>query len=305
MKKIFLWVLALVCLVAVSCLHKPGNDPGNGGEPAPQENKTVLKILAIGNSFTDDATEYIPPLLEAAKLPNVVIARAVSSGSSLSDHESNYRYNTAAYKFTVRDGKKWKTISESSTLSMAVKSDQWDIVVLQQVSQHSGQYNTYQPFLDELLGMIRSDCTNKSRSFAWQMTWAYGSNSTHSGFAYYNNSQQQMYSDIVQATKEMSQATGISLIIPSGTAIRNLRHSTLNNPPADLTRDGYHIDYGAGRYTLACTWFQALVTPKTGVGVTGNGFRVVNLGERPVTEENYSICQSAAVQACANKYPEN
>jgi hypothetical protein len=133
------------------------------------------------------------------------------------------------------------------------------------------------------------------------MTWAYGSASTHAGFANYDRNRDTMYFRIADAVKTMIADTGIDIIIPSATAIRNLRSTSVNNPPLDLTRDGYHIDLGAGRYTLACTWFQALIAPCLGTTVVGNPFKTDN-GNVPVTGDNILLCQKAAQYACIKRF---
>jgi hypothetical protein len=47
----------------------------------------------------------------------------------------------------------------------------------------------------------------------------------------------------------------ISGLIPSGTAIQNLRSSYVGDT---VTRDGYHLSYAHGRYTAALTWYAYL-----------------------------------------------
>ena len=133
------------------------------------------------------------------------------------------------------------------------------------------------------------------------MTWAYGRESNHGGFANYDRDQAKMYNAIVDATKKMVTETGIDIVIPSATAIENTRATEVNNPPLDLTRDGFHIDLGAGRYVLACTWFQSLIAPCFNTTVSGNTFRIAQ-GNVPVTDENFKICQDAAKYACSQRF---
>jgi hypothetical protein len=99
----------------------------------------------------------------------------------------------------------------------------------------------------------------------------------------------------------MSANTGIDIIIPSATAVQNIRNTALNNPPLDFTRDGYHIDFGAGRYLLACTWFQTLVAPCFNTTVSGNSFRI-EAGNIPVTGNNSELLQKAARYACSKRF---
>lgn len=110
-------------------------------------------------------------------------------------------------------------------------------------------------------------------------TWAYAGNSTHSGFKNYNSSQMKMYTDIVDAVKEAAGLVGIKKIIPSGTAIQNARTTFIGD---HMNRDGYHLDLKTGRYTAACTWFEAL----TGQNVIGAPYspKGMNYDEKEVAQ---------------------
>ena len=75
------------------------------------------------------------------------------------------------------------------------------------------------------------------------------------GFKNYDQNQMKMYTSIVNAVKKAANLVGIKKIIPSGTAIQNARTSFIGD---HMNRDGYHLDLTIGRYTAACTWFEAL-----------------------------------------------
>lgn len=68
-----------------------------------QETKS-LKILAIGNSFTDDGTAYLPSLIQKAGIPNVTIAKMVVGGTSLQFHYTHAVKNDTVYAFSVSTG---------------------------------------------------------------------------------------------------------------------------------------------------------------------------------------------------------
>ena len=65
--------------------------------PIPQQPDT-LRILGIGNSFTDDGMMYLPELLEAAGIRNVVLGRLYIAGCSLERHCREYAGNAPAYR---------------------------------------------------------------------------------------------------------------------------------------------------------------------------------------------------------------
>jgi hypothetical protein len=270
--------------------------------PLPQ-NPASLKILGIGNSFTEDGMQYLPDLLENAGIENVTLGKLVLGGCSLERHYRLYTSGDSAYKYlkSYPDKNVWEKVKERCTFREAVADENWDIIVIQQVSSHSGMYETYQPYLNDLIDAIIVNCSNAGVCLGWQMTWAYGSKSDHQGFANYNRDQMTMYNAIIKAVRTMIADTGIDIIIPSGTAIQNIRTTKVNNSPSDLTRDGYHIDLGAGRYTLACTWFQALIAPCLGTTIAGNPFRTSN-GNVPVSDDNFGLCQRAAQYACSKRF---
>jgi hypothetical protein len=64
-----------------------------------------------------------------------------------------------------------------------------------------------------------------------------------------------MYNAIVNAvnTKILTN-NDIAIVIPSGTSIQNVRTSFIG----DMTRDGYHLSYGIGRYIASMTYVKAL-----------------------------------------------
>jgi hypothetical protein len=87
------------------------------------------------------------------------------------------------------------------------------------------------------------------------MTWAYQASSSHAGFANYGKNQMKMYNAITDAVKTtILTNNSIDGFIPSGTAVQNLRGVYGDT----LTRDGFHLSYGIGRYTAALMWYKQL-----------------------------------------------
>lgn len=260
----------------------------------PKTNNDSFKILAIGNSFTDDALAYLPDLINHAGLHHVKLGKIVVGGTSLEYHYSHAVKNDDVYSYSVaEEGKDFK-YKRMISLCDAICDDQWDVVVMQQVSQLSGLYDTYHPFLDSLIVLIHRQLPKTV--IGWQMTWAYGSKAGHSGFSNYDRNQTKMYDAICDAVNKAVNETNIDVVIPSGIAIQKVRATSVNNPLLDLTRDGSHLDYGAGRYIVACTWFESLIAQVYHTSVVGNTLRTEK-GNVPVTDENASICQQAAHDA--------
>ncbi|MDE6988694.1 MAG: DUF4886 domain-containing protein, partial [Bacteroides acidifaciens] len=222
-----------------------------GGAYAQQ--KTV-RILAIGNSFSQDAVEqYLHELAEAEGI-STIIGNMFIGGCSLERHVKNARENAPAYAYRKigTDGKKRE--KGKMSLETVLADEDWDYVSLQQASPFSGMYETYEASLPELIEYVKARLPKKTKLMLHQ-TWAYASTSKHSGFKNYNCNQLTMYQAIADAVKKAAKVNKIKIVIPSGTAIQNARTSFIGD---HLNRDGYHLDVKVGRYTAACTWFERI-----------------------------------------------
>ena len=223
----------------------------------------TLKILAIGNSFSEDAIEqHLSPLVRAEGL-NVIICNMYIGGCSIDRHVENLRGNKPEYRYRKFDVNGKVTEKWGYTLEAVLAEEDWDYVSLQQVSQSSGMPETY-ALLPELAEFVKARVPEDA-VLMFHQTWAYAPGSNHGGFVNYDRDQMKMYQAIVKTVNQEVPKVGISLIIPSGTAVQNARTSALGN---DLTRDGFHLSFTHGRYIAACTWLEAVL----GVNPVGNSY---------------------------------
>lgn len=257
----------------------------------------TLRILAIGNSFSDDGMEHLPAILEDMGIENVELARLYVGGCTLERHYNFYNNEEAAYLFyhSKAGENKWVKADEKVTMQYALAMGEWDIITLQQASGVSGLYNSYVPYLEQLIAIVSK--AQPQAELVWHMTWSYSTDSNHGEFPNYDRDQMKMYNAITECVHRLlKDYKAIDKIIPSGTAIQSLRQSEVNNSPKDFTRDGYHMDFGAGRYALACTWYESIVKPYTKRSMMGNGVRL-DLGDIKVTDYTAPYCQKAAKRA--------
>ena len=245
----------------------------------------TVRILAVGNSFSEDAIDqYFHELCEAAG-KRVIIGNLYIGGCSLERHLLNARTDSAAYRFR-RIGHDGVTITANPvTLSSALQSDDWNYVSFQQASPLSGKYGSYAD-LKPLIAYA-DNVTQGRPTYMWQQTWAYSPTSTHGAFPTYNSDQKVMYDSIMSATRRvMTDYPSLKVLIPTGTAVQTARIASGNY---DLTRDGYHLDRLTGRYIAACTWFEAIF----GESVIGNPYHPAGM-----TDEQARMAQEAAHSAC-------
>ena len=242
-----------------------------------------LKILAIGNSFSVDAMKnHLYDVLKSADYDQVILGNLYIGGCSLDTHWNNINGGLSAYQYQKNDNNGEWVYTENTTALSALQDETWDIITVQQASPDSGRGNTYGN-LQNIVNWVNDNKTNSNAKVYWHMTWAYQQNSTHEGFANYGNNQMTMYNAIVDAVQNnVLTVNGINGIIPSGTAIQNLRTSGLGDT---LTADGYHLKDTYGDYTAALTWFRAL---------TGESLDLVTYWPNTVVDYKADIMQATA-----------
>ena len=212
----------------------------------------TLKVLAIGNSFSQDATEYLWDIANDGGVEKIVIGNLYIGGCALDKHYTNIKSESGAYTYYKNTSGKWTSTSNVS-VQKALADEEWDIVTVQQASGSSGVATSYSP-LTKILEFLAEKEPNAD--VYWHLTWAYQQNSTHSSFPTYGSDQMKMYDAILKAyDSKVKVQESIVGTIPSGTAVQNLRSSYIGDT---VTRDGYHMSYDYGRYTVALTWFAYL-----------------------------------------------
>ena len=90
----------------------------------------VLRILAIGNSFSDDGMEYLPALLENLDIENVEVARLYVGGCTLEQHITFYDKNESPYKFyhSKAGVNKWSESEQKVSMQYALNLGEWEQV---------------------------------------------------------------------------------------------------------------------------------------------------------------------------------
>lgn len=241
----------------------------------------IIRVLALGNSFSEDVLEhYFHGLADAAGI-KLIIGHLFIGGSSLSMHWTNALQDKKAYEFREIGIDGNKTSTPNKSIAEVVSSAPWDYISMQQVSYLTGLFNTYKEPFPKLYDYIKSRAIKSSVKMVFHQIWAYQQGSSHSEFDNYNNDQMTMYNAIVDAVWKADGLRDIDIIVPSGTAIQDGRATRLGD---NFTRDSYHLN-SLGQYTASCTWFEAIF----GKNVIGNTF-----APNELTSEQIEIAQHVA-----------
>lgn len=213
-----------------------------------------VRVLSIGNSFSRDAFSYVPFVIEEL-VPGAEVDFGILyiGGCSLQRHYENLVGVKPAYEFdfyTTRNG--YWTLERNYSIQKGVSLQDWDIVIFQQQSAASRYYDTYQPYLNELLDYLQA--AKPLATPAWLMTQAYGTGHKPLG----DMSSDEMWARVNVSSERVMNETKTKLLIPAGTAIQNARYTVLDRlgGTKHLVNDGYHIQEGIPAL------IEALVTAK-------------------------------------------
>lgn len=277
-------------LVFVACKNNnPAPDysePETAPETAAESDADTVKILGIGNSFTVDAMEkYINELAKAdGKI--VITAYAAIGAATLEKHLQNAKSGEKAYQYVKRGEDGSVAAVSGKSIEDCVLDEKWDYIFFQQQSFLSGVFESYRPYIANLVQYVKSKSRNPGTIYCLLQTWAYAYDSPPSGFEYYNNNQLVMFTALANAANKASKLVEPEMmIIPAGTAIQNGRTSVIGD---EFCRDGYHLN-DTGRFAAACTIYESIF--KSG-NIKNNSYKPQNM------PDNYAdIVKTAAYYA--------
>ncbi len=242
--------------------------------------KQPLRLFLIGNSFSQNATQYLPELSKEGGY-ELIIGRAELGGCSLQRHWEH----AAAAEANPEDekGKPYK----GKSLKMLLSEGTWDVITLQQYSKISTDLSTYEPYATKLYEYVRK--LQPNARIVFHQTWAYRSDSndfgqlTEGGEAKSEAEMWERSRGAYRTTAEKLQ----TVVIPTGDAFRAMsvqskwayhrdENFDFNNPPKAVLPDqthSLHVGYSlnkdkmnfdshhaspAGCYLGALVWYGFL-----------------------------------------------
>ena len=154
--------LTLLCSLSLSACKDDDNliipvEPYIQNHPLP-EGQGRLRVLAIGNSFAEDAMYYVPAIMESLGVDPATYSAYFAAHSAASlQHWYAIAESGETIELTYRGGEHMEV--EQGNLAEILAQD-WDVITLQQYSEYSINYDTYNPWLRLMIDFIRQHCTN-------------------------------------------------------------------------------------------------------------------------------------------------
>ena len=213
-----------------------------------------MKLLSIGNSFSTDSHKFLHSLAEQNDV-NLECYNLFIGGCSLETHWQNLVENNEFYDLEINGSEAIRKISINEALLM----EKWDVITVQQASAFSGMFETYEPYLTDLVAVVREKVPKAKIYF--HETWSYEIGSPHEGFLNYNSNQKEMYLCIKEASKKASDLINAD-IIPTGDVVQfvreNISEFDFKNGGISLCRDSFHLSEDYGRFLAGAVWFKKL-----------------------------------------------
>lgn len=242
----------------------------SGGSAAITVNPKSYKVLSIGSSFATDAHRYLHDIALRDNV-NIYTVNLFYSGCNLEQHAGYLKNASKAYNYEQNG---LRTDYKVSIQDMIHKED-WDVITVQNSSARSTRYDTFFPYLTELVEYIREECP--SANLYLHETWSYADGSAkleETGYA----SSELMYNAISDAHERAASEAGVDGIIYSGKTM--LEAIKIYNE--DIFRDSQHASRGEGRYLLALVWYKTI----TGEDVSDNGFNSFDEAVSDIVKQN-------------------
>src|SRR5690349_13200720 len=118
------------------------------GSVQAQDGTRKIKIFVIGNSFSQNATTWLPDLAKEANI-ELVIGRAELGGCSLQRHWEIIEASEADPEDPKGKSYKGKSLKE------LLNEDTWDYITIQQYSKHSTDVSTYRPYAKNIYEYVK------------------------------------------------------------------------------------------------------------------------------------------------------
>lgn len=207
----------------------------------------MMNILAIGNSFSEDATRYLHDIARSDG-KNLQVTNLYIGGCSLEHHYRNMLSDEKKYELQYNGQKTGFFVS----LRDALLNRRWDVITMQQVSSHSFKKESYLPYISSLAEFVRK-CAPSAKLYLHQ-TWAYEEGSARLLSVAKYDSADRMLGDIVKVNSEIASLIKAEKIIRSGELFGALAQKGIKG----IHRDTSHASFGLGRYALGLLWYRTI-----------------------------------------------
>ncbi len=279
---------------------------------------TSVKILLVGNSYSEDSFNWLYAVAKAANR-DVKLGVLYHGGATLDQHAQWAKNSEVQYKYYKTTDGRWKQFNKgifedavgdtkyNARITDALTDEKWDVVGFQQGVYDAGMPNRFTQ-LDWLVNFAKQKIANSDVKLAWNMTWALADGVQTDGFEVFQYNQQTMYKAICTTAQSVIlpkvQSGLFSYVVPTGTAVQNARlyfHQ-------ELMRDTLHLTADIGRLIASLTWAKAVLNidldSYNKLSYTGNQIGLTGQYSFEITQDQLNWIKTAVSDALENPYRE-
>lgn len=210
-RRVFTFVMLSIMLVACD------------KDRAHEYHEYQLRILAIGNSYSQDALAYVPFILQNIGVDvDIQIGILMQSSSTIANHVENFENSAAVYTYYHYDGGTSWSMKPLKSIRWALTHYQWDVIITHRSSRTQNEWDTsYNPFLNQLVTQIHS-VIDYPVKFAWMISPSRPAE-TNGGVNRTESTILSNYGYTASDSYRVIEESPFEVVIPVGTAIQNAR----------------------------------------------------------------------------------
>lgn len=290
------------------------------------DGRRSLKVLVMGNSFSQDSFGYAPFIVKAIQEKvDLTIGICVIGGCKMVQHCANftnqaqtldgtsYSPTNYAYFEYVNGANAWSN-SVSKSASEVLALHDWDVVTFQQngYDNYRDYATYYEPFCNKTFKALNA-MVAKPVKIGWLLT--------HGSYVWTRADALRHWEGSRTNSQKVMNETSASIIFPYGTAIENLRTTSITTSYKDaLLADDAHLQEGISTlcagYSIAISLLKLLDYNAVGIwgeqtrptlewlnarNIPGMNFAQSGVVEG-ITEDNCRLAQAAAIKAEMRPY---
>lgn len=217
-------------------------------------NEPKLKILMIGNSFSEDTIAYIDQIaiMNGYRRDNIKVYTLYIGGCSLERHYQNIIEDNHVYELKeFINGK--LIIHPNYSVLQGIELCDFDYISLQQQSAQAGIIDSF-TYLHFIFEYVKNHALNKKVKILWNMTWSYAHDFISKDFQnFFNSNSHLMYKSIIDCVEKVVLKEDFDSVIPVGRAIEEAKKYF---DEKTIYRDGFHLSLTIGRIIAGLTLFM-------------------------------------------------
>lgn len=240
----------------------------------------TLRVLFIGDITMNETVEMLPSIATAAgcdlstvALYKLIVTYQYKNYSYFDTWFSTYTGQNTSFSYSFNNvlgeapimGPETGAYTGPSIMRAIIEGGPWDLIVIQYFQGSAISYKTM--FNSNLLPWLNVlHACQPQAEIDYLLEHAY----SYSYARNYKKSSLEYWKLLVDVAQQMEQLHGLG-IIPTGTAVENLRASSLNTDN-DLTYYGYLLADGLAKFTANGLVYEQILAPRTGVSINDVDF---------------------------------